>query len=76
MKTVNEQLLKHISKIWERLNDQLSEKMDGHARSLMDIQIDDQVRRKVYDKLNQILIKQTEVQLHTNILQNMSIHHL
>lgn len=76
MKTVNEQLLKHISKIWERLNDQLSEKMDGHACSLMDIQIDDQVRRKVYDKLNQILIKQTEVQLHTNILQNMSIHHL
>lgn len=76
MKTVNEQLLKHISKIWERLNDQLSEKMDGHARSLMDIQIDDQVRRKVYDKLNQILIKQTEVQLHTNIQQNMSIHHL
>jgi hypothetical protein len=76
MKTVNEQLLKHISKIWERLNDQLTENMDEHARSLMDIQIDDQVRRKVYDKLNQILIKQTEVQLHTNILQNMSIHHL
>lgn len=68
MKTVNEQLLKHISKIWERLNDQLTEK---HARSLMDFQIDDQVRRKVYDKLNLNLIKQTEVQLHTNILQNM-----
>jgi hypothetical protein len=76
MKTVNEQLLKHISKIWERLNDQLTENIDEHPRSLMDIQIDDQVRRKVYDKLNQILIKQTEVQSHTNILQNMSIHHL
>ena len=31
----------------------------------MDIQIDDQVRGKVYDKLNQILIRQTEVQLNT-----------
>jgi hypothetical protein len=76
MKTVNEQLLKHVSKIWERLNDQLTENMDEHSRTLSDIQIDDQVRRKVYDKLNQILIKQTEVQLHTNILQNISIHHL
>ena len=56
MKTVNEQLLKHISKIWERLNDQLTETIDEHPRSLMDIQIDNQVRRKVYDKLNQILI--------------------